>query len=282
MASGKPRRKSEVQSTKFEVRATALTVALLGASLLAAQSPTDTVVRLEQQRIQAVRTGGDLERFYSPAYRGITAAGQPESRAQIQHTPNTDAARRYDAAVELHGGTAIVTGIEGNSETGDRDRFLRIWTKDNGVWTIVAAQTTWIGNRTGAAPPSGPLPSAPGAPAFEPRTPVEEALWKSQDALMRSFSEADPASYRLYSTEQSLRMTTGGDAIARDQWLDTIGKRQKGPLTVVDEVRLATYGDVGIVTLRGHEANPTRQSWIYLRQDGTWKLHLRYTTLIRQ
>jgi|KBSMisStandDraft_5_1062788.scaffolds.fasta_scaffold38586_6 hypothetical protein len=282
MASGKPRRKSEVQSTKFEVRATALTVALLGASLLAAQSPTDTVVRLEQQRIQAVRTGGDLERFYSPAYRGITAAGQPESRAQIQHTPNTDAARRYDAAVELHGDTAIVTGIEGNSETGDRDRFLRIWTKDNGVWTIVAAQTTWIGNRTGAAPPSGPLPSAPGAPAFEPRTPVEEALWKSQDALMRSFSEADPASYRLYSTEQSLRMTTGGDAIARDQWLDTIGKRQKGPLAVVDEVRLATYGDVGIVTLRGHEANPTRQSWIYLRQDGTWKLHLRYTTLIRQ
>jgi hypothetical protein len=275
MASGKPRRKSEVQSTKFEVRATALTVALLGASLLAAQSPTDTVVRLEQQRIQAVRTGGDLERFYSPAYRGITAAGQPESRAQIQHTPNTDAARRYDAAVELHGDTAIVTGIEGNSETGDRDRFLRIWTKDNGVWTIVAAQTTWIGNRTGAAPPSGPLPSAPGAPAFEPRTPVEEALWKSQDALMRSFSEADPASYRLYSTEQSLRMTTGGDAIARDQWLDTIGKRQKGPLAVVDEVRLATYGDVGIVTLRGHEANPTRQSWIYLRQDGTWKLHLR-------
>jgi len=282
MASGKPRRKSEVQSTKFEVRATALTVAVLGASLLAAQSPTDTVVRLEQQRIEALRSGGDLDRFYSPAYRGITAAGQPESRAQIQHTPNTDAARRYDAAVELHGDTAIVAGIEGNSETGDRDRFLRIWTKDNSVWTIVAAQTTWIGNRTGAAPPSGPLPSAPGAPAFEPRTPVEEALWKSQDALMRSFSEADPASYRLYSTEQSLRMTTSGDAIARDQWLDTIGKRQKGPLAVVDEVRLATYGDVGIVTLRGHEANPTRQSWIYLRQDGTWKLHLRYTTLIRQ
>jgi len=33
--------------------------------------------------------------------------------------------------------------------------------------------------------------------------------------------------------------------------------------------------------LRGHEASPTRQSWIYLKQDGIWKLHLRYTTLIR-
>jgi len=41
------------------------------------------------------------------------------------------------------------------------------------------------------------------------------------------------------------------------------------------------YGDVAVVTLRGHEASPTRQSWVYLRQDGVWKLHLRYTTLIR-
>jgi hypothetical protein len=99
---------------------------------------------------------------------------------------------------------------------------------------------------------------------------------------MRSFSEADPAAYRVYSTEQSLRMTTNGDAIARDQWLDTIARRARGPLAVVDEVRMAAYGDVGIVTLRGHEANPTRQSWIYLRHDGTWKLHLRFTTVIRQ
>jgi hypothetical protein len=253
-------------------------------ALVAAQAPipANDVVRLEQQRIEALRTGGDLDRFYSPAYRGITAAGQPESRGEIRHTQDTNAARHYDASVELHGNTAIVTGIEGAAETGDRDRILRIWTRDNGVWTIVAAQTTWIGSRPGAAPPSGPLPNASGAPVFVPRTPIEEALWKSQEALMRSFSEADPASYRLYSTEQSLRMTTNGDAIGRDQWLDTISKRQKGPLAIVDEVRLATYGDVGIVTLRGHEANPTRQSWVYLRQDGVWKLHLRFTTLIRQ
>jgi uncharacterized protein DUF4440 len=282
MGSGKPRRKLEVQSSKLKVRVTAVALAVFGAGAFAAQPPADDVAGLEQQRIQAVRSGGNLDRFYSPAYRGITAAGQPESRAQLPQTPNTSLARHYDATVELHGNTAIVTGIEGNTEAGDRDRILRIWTNDNGNWTIVAAQTTWIGNRTGAPAPSGPLPNTPDVPAFVPRTPVEEALWKSQNALMRSFSEADPASYRLYSTEQSLRMTTSGDAIARDQWLDTIGKRAKGPLAVVDEVRIASYGDVGIVTLRGHEANPTRQSWIYLKQDGVWKLHLRYTTVIRQ
>jgi hypothetical protein len=107
------------------------------------------------------------------------------------------------------------------------------------------------------------------------------AIWRSQEALMRSFAEADPDSYRRFSTVPSLRMTTNGDAIPREQWIDTIAKRSKGPLAVVDEIRIAVYGDVGLVTLRGHEANPTRQSWVYLLEGGTWKLHLRFTTAIR-
>ncbi len=98
---------------------------------------------------------------------------------------------------------------------------------------------------------------------------------------MRSFAEADPDSYRRFSTVSSLRMMTNGDAIPREQWIDTIAKRSKGPLAVVDEIRIAVYGDVGLVTLRGHEANPTRQSWVYLLEGGTWKLHLRFTTAIR-
>jgi hypothetical protein len=107
------------------------------------------------------------------------------------------------------------------------------------------------------------------------------AIWKSQEALMRSFAEADPDSYRRLSTGQSLRMMTNGDAIPREQWIDTIAKRSKGPLAVVDEIRIAVFGEVGLVTLRGHEANPTRQSWVYLQEGGAWKLHLRWTSLIR-
>jgi hypothetical protein len=254
-------------------------VAVTASTLLLAQSPADDVTRLEQQRADAIRDGQNAARFYSPAYRGISALGQYETREQAIDA-DARQPRTRDFSVERHGDVAIVTGIETpGGGGGGRERVLRIWTRQNGNWTIVAAQTTWIGPRPGAAAPSGPLPD-PVEP-FVPRGAVEDAIWKSQDALMRSFSEADPASYRLFSTENSLRLTTGGDVIARDQWLDTIGRRAKGPLAVVDEVRIAAYGDVGLVTLRGHEANPTRQSWVYLRQDGVWKLHLRYTTLIR-
>ncbi len=255
-------------------------VAVTGSVLLRAQTPADDVARLEQQRADAIRDGGNAARFYSPAYRGISALGQYETREQAIDA-DARQPRMRDVSVERHGDTAIVTGLETPGGAGDRERVLRIWTRgNNNIWAIVAAQTTWIGARTGVASPSGPLPNT--MEIFTPRGAVEEALWKSQDALMRSFSEADPASYRLFSTDHSLRLTTGGDAIARDQWLDTIAKRAKGPLAVVDEVRIAAYGDVGIVTLRGHEASPTRQSWVYLKQDGLWKLHLRYTTLIRE
>ena len=98
---------------------------------------------------------------------------------------------------------------------------------------------------------------------------------------MQAFSNADPDTYRTFSTEKSLRMTTAGDPITRDTWLNTLARRQKAPPAVVDEVKIATYGSVAVVNLRGHEANPTRQTWVYLKQDGLWKLHLRYTSLIR-
>jgi len=252
---------------------------VLASAVALAQSPADDITRLERQRADAIRDGQNAARFYAPAYRGISALGQYETSEQAIRA-DASHPRMRDIAVESHGDTAIVTGIDTLAGSGDRERILRIWTRDNaGAWTIAAAQATWMGNRAGAAPPSGPLPTT--ADRFTPRGAVEDALWKSQDALMRSFSEADPASYRLFSTDNSLRMTTSGDAIPRDQWLETIARRAKGPLAVVDEVRLASYGDVGVVTLRGHEANPTRQSWVYLKQDGVWKLHLRFTTLIR-
>jgi len=243
--------------------AIAANVALTSVALA---QPADEVSRLEQQG----------KRVYAGTYRGVTATGQYETADEAR--TRQDGARRQNVRVEPHGNTAIVTGIE--TTAGGGDRILRIWTKDGNRWQIVAAQTTWIGSRTDVPDPSGPLPATTPA-AFVPASAAEIALWKSQEALMRSFSEADPESYKQFSTEQSLRMTTAGEAIAREQWLDTIAKRSKGPVAVVDEVRIGVYGEVGVVMLRGHEANPTRQSWVYLLQDGTWKLHLRFTTAIR-
>ena len=251
----------------MNVKKIATTTAIaLAIVTLHAQSPADEVSRLEQQG----------KRAYARVYRGITATGQYETADEARARP--DSGRRQEVRTEVHGNAAIVSGVE--TTGGGADRVLRIWTKEGVRWQIVAGQTTWIGERTDVPDLSGPLPPTAPAP-FTPASAAEVAIWRSQEALMRSFADADPDSYRRFSTAQSLRMTTTGDAIPREQWLDTIAKRAKGPMAVVDEIRIAVFGDVGVVTLRGHEANPTRQSWVYLLQDGVWKLHLRFTSAIR-
>jgi uncharacterized protein DUF4440 len=264
---------------KVERAAIAATIAL-ASSVLLAQSRAAAVSRLEQQRVEALRSGKDAAAFYATTYRGIDALGQYETIEHVRaRRAHPGYARVSDTSIEVHDNTAILTGIEG-ADDAELDLVLRIWTRVADTWTIAAAQTTWIGDRPNGPTLSGALPN-PTDKLFEPATNEEEAIWRSQDALMRSFSNADPESYRMFSTEQSLRMTTKGDSIPRDEWLKTMAGRQRGPLAVVDEVKVAVYGDVGLVTLRGHEANPTRQSWVYLQEGGAWKLHLRWTTLIR-
>src|SRR5215471_20411209 len=203
--------------------ATAITLAI---ATLHAQPPTDEVSRLEQQG----------KRVYARTYRGITATGQYETADEAK--ARGEAGRRQEVRVDVHGNAAIVTGVE--TAGGAADRVLRIWAKDGDRWQIVAGQTTWIGERTDVPDPSGALPVTTPAP-FTPASAAEIAIWTSQQALMRSFAEADPDSYRRFSTEQSLRMTTNGDAIPREQWLDTIAKRAKGPMAVVDEIRIAVF-----------------------------------------
>src|SRR6267154_1320887 len=127
---------------------------------LAVLTRAEDVARIEQQRIDAIRGGGqNLARFYSPAYRGITARGQYETIEQIRAlTARPGYARLSDATIEVHDDTAIVTSIEGASDA-DLELVLRIWMRTNGVWTIATAQSTWIGNRAGVALPDGPLPN---------------------------------------------------------------------------------------------------------------------------
>lgn len=245
-----------------------------------AQSRIESVLRVEDQRMDSVRRGQGLVRFYDAAYRGITAFGQYETTEQIRAlAARPGYARMNELVVEVVDDTAIVTAIEGSSDA-DLELALRIWTRHGNAWTIAAAQATWIGDRPNAPRPSGPLPNAPVEP-FTPAAGQEAAIWQSQLALMGAFSNADPESYKAFSTEKSLRMTTAGQSITRDAWLNTIARRQKGPVAVVDEVKIAVYDAVAVVTLRGHEANPTRQSWVYKKDGGIWKLHLRYTSLIR-
>src|SRR5512135_1706180 len=101
-------------------------------AIIAAQAPADSpdeIVQLEHRRADAIRDGQDAVRFYSPGYRGINGLGQYETRERAI-ARDASQPRSRDISVELQGGTAIVTGTETPAGSGDRDRVLRIWTRD--------------------------------------------------------------------------------------------------------------------------------------------------------
>src|SRR5262249_62199553 len=123
---------------------------------------------------------------------------------------------------DARGNTAIVTGVE--TAGGAADRVLRIWAKDGDRWQIVAGQTTWIGERTDVPDPAGALPVTTPAP-FTPASAAEIAIWTSQQALMRSFAEADPDSYRRFSTQPAIPVDPNRHPISREPRLAPIPRR---------------------------------------------------------
>src|SRR5262249_13307346 len=131
----------------------AATLALLMMSLalapvVPAQSRVESVLRAEEQRMDAVRGGRDVARFYDPAYRGITPLGQYQTIEQIRALAAKPGSTRLgDVVVEVRDDTAIVTALEGTSDA-DSELALRIWTRHGGAWTIATAQSTWVGSRS--------------------------------------------------------------------------------------------------------------------------------------
>ena len=59
--------------------AAALAAMLALAPAAMAQSRVESVLRAEDQRMEAVRSGRDVARFYDAGYRGITPLGQYET-----------------------------------------------------------------------------------------------------------------------------------------------------------------------------------------------------------
>jgi hypothetical protein len=84
--------------------------------MLAVLAPADEVAQAEQQRLDAIRRGQDIARFYAPDYRGINALGQYETREQIvQLKADPNYARVRDVSVEVRDDSVIVTGVEGTA-----------------------------------------------------------------------------------------------------------------------------------------------------------------------
>ena len=229
------------------------------------RSPPDEVARLEQQG----------KRVYAGSYRGITAMGQYERPPKAGRE---DSPRRQDVQGraprehrDRHGhrdrGTAPRSRPAHLDEDGDVDDRRRADDVDRG-------------NRTDVPAPSGPLPHthAGGVPAGECRRSSDLEIAGRADAIV------------CRGRSRKLQTLLNRVVIADDD------KRRRDPSrAVAGHDRQACQGSIGG---RGRSPNrgvrrrrprhatrprsqPDASELDLSAEGGTWKLHLRFTTAIR-
>lgn len=115
-------------------------------------SPEDDLLRLEEQRRQAIKEQDftTLASIYAPEFVGVTGAGQVVSREQLFRVfGQADPKLKFttdEVRVVLHGSTAIFFGrLVGATESGTTlftSRFSHVFVKRGEAWVCVAGQST--------------------------------------------------------------------------------------------------------------------------------------------
>ena len=129
----------------------------LGAVALA---QVDEVRRMEQQYMQARRSGAGLLPLLSADYFDVIPPGTTRTAkgfGALQAAPKSG--NNPELEVRMFGDVGLVTGLLDGPQGNGQDRILRVWVKQGGQWKAVAFHGTWIGEeRTINAQPLLPEP----------------------------------------------------------------------------------------------------------------------------
>jgi ketosteroid isomerase-like protein len=254
---------------------------------LGAQPIADEVRRAEQRRVEAARTGRGMSALLADDYFDIIPPGTTRTAKDVATiTPNPRAGENPDIQVRMFGDAALVTGtVSGPGGEPNRDRYLRVWLRQNGSWKAVAYHGTWIGTRPDARPP---LPPTPPSAGFTPTTDAEKAIWMVHQQVEQASAASDRDTYRKLLADDFVRVTADGQTYNAQQWVSRFPGTKRPP-AVQSEVRLRTFGELAVMTYRNHAPprpgqEPTLElmTRIFVRQGSDWKLLLTQSTTARR
>jgi len=260
---------------------------------LAAQS-ADAIIKREEARIAALRSGQGREQFYSRDYVIINPPGQFVAGYQPSAEPNPALYVKDMKVVVATQSGAVVTMLQGPrpkttqmpSPTG-LDRVLGIWANEQGTWRVVARQSVWV-RPADAAPPS--RVKAPIVSFYQPKNAAEADIIRAHQAVEDAFARHDAAAYERLTVPEFIRIGERGQVSPRAEWIQTnvIGNKAARVLPLADDVRIRVYGDVAVVTHRHiardaegtTTARPLRMMRAWVRRDDGWKLAATISTIV--
>lgn len=123
-------------------------------SCLAQESPEQTLIRLEDQRLQAIikRDTATILKIYDDRYQGVLASGQSVDKAKLVEfhlsgSPHITLSME-DIKTSVYGNIAVTTGKQLNkAKSGHvigQSKFIRVWQKNGDRWTVIRSQGTIV------------------------------------------------------------------------------------------------------------------------------------------
>ena len=280
---------------------------VVGAVVLAVLNPTfvigqakdsaalaDAIVKREEARLAAVRSGHGREDFYSRDFVNIA----PPGVVTVGYQPSEPNPAMYHKDVKVVVATqsaAVVTLLQGPrpkttlmpSPTGV-DRELEIWANEQGTWRMAARQGVWVRPADTATPSRVKVPNVP---PYQAKNAVEAEILKANDAIEDAFRRHDGAAYERLTIPGFIRIGTRGQVTPRPEWIKTAILENKDTDLVpplIDEVRIRVYGDVAVMTWKTFprdkegmtQGQGQRMMRAWVKQNDGWKLAATTTTII--
>jgi Domain of unknown function (DUF4440) len=258
---------------------------------LAAQS-ADAIIKREEARLAALRSGKGREQFYSRDYITITPPGQVTTGYQ-PGDPNPNLYFKDVKVLATTQSGAVVTLLQGPRpataafKSNDPDRFVDVWANEEGTWRLVARQGVWVRPAPTDAPSRIKVPNVS---PYQPKTAIEGEILKANQAIEDAFARHDAAAYERLTLPEFVRIGDYGTITSRDEWIKTNITGNKDPRVVplVGDVRIRAYGDVSVMTVRHYArdaagttpALPLRMMRAWVKRNDGWKLAATITTIV--
>lgn len=256
---------------------------------------SDAIVKRQEARFAALKSGKDREQFYSRDYISIPPPGTVVVGYKPTTPSNPDVYVKDIRVIAATSSGAVLTHLQGPrpaeaqvpSKT-DPDRFLEVWANEQGTWRLVARQGVWVRPPDKTPPP--PRVKAPSVAPYQPKGAEAEIL-KAHQAVEDAFMRHDAAAYERLTVPEFIRIGELGQVVTRAEWIKTnvVGKQEVArALPLVDDVRIRIYGDVAVMTHRHIARDPAgtttarslRMMRAWVRRADGWKLAATISTIV--
>jgi hypothetical protein len=274
--------------------AVVVAVGLVVTSSVLAQS-ADAIIKRQEARFAALKSGQGREQFYSRDYISITPPGTVTMGYKPTAQSNADIYVKDIRVIAATANGAVLTQLQGPRPAAaqvpsktDPDRFLEVWANEQGTWRVVARQGVWV------RPPdqTKPAPRIKAPNVAPPQLNGDEAdILKAHQAIEDAFVRHDASAYERLTVPEFVRIGELGQMLSRAEWVkaNVVGNKELARvLPLVEDVRIRIYGDVAVMTHR-HIARdaegttpgrPTRMMRAWVRRPDGWKLAATITTIV--